>query len=229
MDRQTGLVAATLAERRADALTAPIEEREFRHGLLLLAFLAENVLAAIFDALALVGLRLAPTPDLGGQLADLLAIDARNLDRGLIRGLHLQAFRHGDVHVVAVAELQTQVLALGRGAIADAGDLEGLREALGHARHQVLHQSAMHAPEGTRPLGLVCRFHDDPAVLDAVADVLEHRHGQRALRPLDRQHDTLGRGRNAARQRDRYFSNAAHDQNTSASTPPPTFWSRASA
>src|SRR3546814_10892843 len=45
MDRQTGLVAATLAERRADALTAPIEEREFRHGLLLLAFLAENVLA----------------------------------------------------------------------------------------------------------------------------------------------------------------------------------------
>src|SRR3546814_10265114 len=90
MDRQTGLVAATLAERRADALTAPIEEREFRHGLLLLAFLAENVLAAVFDALALVGLRLAPTPDLGGQLADLLAIDARNLDRGLIRGLHLQ-------------------------------------------------------------------------------------------------------------------------------------------
>src|SRR3546814_21172720 len=50
MDRQTVLVAATLAERRADALTAPIEEREFSHGLLHLAFLAENVLAAIFDA-----------------------------------------------------------------------------------------------------------------------------------------------------------------------------------
>ena len=89
-----------------------------------------------------------------------------DLDRGLIRRLDLDAFRHRDVDVVAVAELQLQVLALRRGAIADAGDLEHLGEALGHAGDQVLHQRPLHAPEGARLLGVVGRLHDDAAVLD---------------------------------------------------------------
>src|SRR5258708_31412093 len=49
--------------------------------LLLLAFLAENILAAILDALALIRLGLAPAANLGGDLADLLLVMAADLDR----------------------------------------------------------------------------------------------------------------------------------------------------
>src|SRR4029079_12580002 len=60
MDRQARLAGRTSAKRSANAAAAAIEEREMSHGLLLLAFFAEDILAAIFDAFALVRLRLAP-------------------------------------------------------------------------------------------------------------------------------------------------------------------------
>src|SRR5688500_12312319 len=81
--------------------------------LLLLPFLAEDVLAAILDAFALVGLGLAPLADFGGELADGLLVDAADLDRGLVRGLHLEAFRDREVDIVAVAELPLRLIALG--------------------------------------------------------------------------------------------------------------------
>src|SRR6187549_2291427 len=65
--------------------------------LLLLPFLAEDVLAAVANTLALVRLRLAPTTDLSSELANGLLVDAADLDRGLVRGLHLQALRHVEV------------------------------------------------------------------------------------------------------------------------------------
>src|SRR5918993_3234756 len=80
-------------------------KRESLAILLLLPFLAEDVLAAIGDALALVGLGLAPTANFGRELADLLLVDPRNLDRGLIRGLHLDAFGHVEIDVVRITEL----------------------------------------------------------------------------------------------------------------------------
>ena len=70
----------------------------------------------------------------------------------VVRSLDLDAFRHREIDVVAVAELQLQVLALGRGAVADAGDLEHLGEALGDAGDQVLHLGALHAPGGAAAL-----------------------------------------------------------------------------
>src|SRR5690348_8220536 len=79
--------------------------------LLLLAFFAEDVLAAILDALALVRLGLAPAADLGRDLADLLLVDAADLDRVLVGSLHVDAFGQLVVDVVAVAELKAQVLA----------------------------------------------------------------------------------------------------------------------
>src|SRR6186713_2040226 len=100
--------------------------------LLLLPFLAEDVLAAVLDALALVGLGLAPAADLGGELADGLLVDTADQDRGLVGSLHLHAFRHVQIDVVAVAELQLELVALGIRTITDAGDLEDLGEALGH-------------------------------------------------------------------------------------------------
>src|SRR5690606_37036772 len=86
--------------------------RESLAILLLLSFLAEDVLAAILDALALVGFGLAPAPDLGSELADRLLVDSADLDRGLIRRLHLDPFRNIEFDVVAVAELQLELAAL---------------------------------------------------------------------------------------------------------------------
>src|SRR6186997_2632729 len=111
--------------------------------LLLLPFLTEDVLAAVLDALALVGLGLAPAADLGGELADGLLVDAADLDRGLVRGLHLQTLGHRKIDVVAVAELKLQLVALRVRAVADAGDFEDLGEALGHALDQVRDQRAL--------------------------------------------------------------------------------------
>src|SRR5690606_8675453 len=109
-------------------------------------FLAEDILAAVLDALALVGLRLPPAADLGGELPDLLLVDARHLDRGLVGGLDVDVLGHLDLDVVAETELQLELLALRLRAVADAGDLERLREALGHAFDKVGHERALHAP-----------------------------------------------------------------------------------
>src|SRR3954449_6727957 len=134
--------------------------------LLLLAFFAEDILAAILDALALVRLRLAPAANLGGDLSDLLLVDAGDLDRVLVGSLDVDAFGHGVVHVVAIAELEAQVLALGLRAVADAGDLEDLGEAFGHTGDEVLHVGPLHAPRRTVALRVGDRSHADLALGD---------------------------------------------------------------
>src|SRR5687767_2790780 len=98
-------------------------KRESLAMLLLLPFLAEDVLAAVLDALALVGLGLAPAADLGGELADRLLVDPADVDRGLVGGLHIEALGHIEIDIVAVAELELQLVALRIRAITDAGDL----------------------------------------------------------------------------------------------------------
>src|SRR5215213_8111730 len=91
--------------------------------LLLLAFLAEDVFASILHALALVGLRRTERADFGGNLADLLLVDARDHDLGRLRRRDRDAFRNRIEHLMTVTERDLQVLALQRRAIADAGDL----------------------------------------------------------------------------------------------------------
>src|SRR5690606_2619218 len=158
--------------------------RESLAILLLLPFLAEDVLAAVLDALALVRLGLAPAADLGGELADRLLVDAADLDRGLIRSLHLEAFGHVELDIVAEAELQLELLALRLRAVADAGDLEHLREAAGDTFDQVGDQRALHAPVAARRLAVVGRRDRDRAVVQLVADEIRQAHRQGALRPL---------------------------------------------
>src|SRR5271156_4368492 len=60
---------------------------------LLLAFLAEDALACVFDALALVGLRRPEFANLGGDLADFLAVDAGDHDFHRARRRDGDAFR----------------------------------------------------------------------------------------------------------------------------------------
>src|SRR5689334_7417197 len=91
---------------------------------LLLTFLTEDEFTGVFDALALVRLRLAIAPDLGGNLADSCLVIAADDDLGRLGAGNLNAFRDRVQHVMAVAELELELLALQRRAIADAGDLQ---------------------------------------------------------------------------------------------------------
>ena len=85
---------------------------------------------------------------------------------------------------MAVAELQLQVLALGIGAIADAGDFQLLLKALGDALDQVRHLRARGAVQRARPLGLIARRDLDRAILELDLDVVVHDELKLALRPL---------------------------------------------
>src|SRR4029079_16379466 len=90
-----------------------------------LAGFAEDLLAEVAHALALVGLGLAHGADVRGHLADDLLVDAADDDarrRGALEG---DPLGRGHQHGVAVAERQAQRgRAGGLGAVADADDLE---------------------------------------------------------------------------------------------------------
>ena len=83
---------------------------------------------------------------------------------------------------MAVAELQLEVAALGLGAIADAGDLQHLAEALGDARDQVLDVGPLHAPRRAVALRVDQRSDADLALGDLILHkVVEQVHRQRTL------------------------------------------------
>src|SRR5208282_4897652 len=117
-------LAGRTAQRAAHAPLPPLDPvTELGHRaapLLLLAFFAENALAGIFDALALVGLGRPIFADFGGDLPNLLAIDAADHDLDRARRGDSDALGDRIDDVVAVAERELQVPALHRGAIADA-------------------------------------------------------------------------------------------------------------
>src|SRR5437764_7364352 len=112
------------SRRRRNNVSVLLGPLVFMAALLLLAFLAANRLVAILDPLALVGLGRTERADLGGDLADPLAVGAADRDcrRPLASDLHILRDRIDDI--VAIAELQGQVAALHGGAIADAVDVE---------------------------------------------------------------------------------------------------------
>src|ERR1700761_5733959 len=139
--------------------------------LLLLAFLAADIFAFIAHALTLVGLRRAIGADLGSDLADQLLVDAAGRDHGRLLGDDADAGRDRIRHVMAEAELQVQDLALHRGAIADALDLQLLGEAVGDAFHQVVHQRARQTPHLRAALGTFAGADLDAMVTHADGDV----------------------------------------------------------
>src|SRR5690606_30957743 len=100
--------------------------------LLLLAFLADNPLAGILHALALVGFRAAILADLGGDLANDLLVDAGHDDFGRLRHSDRDAFGRLIDDIMAEAKRELQVLALHRRTVADAVDLELPLEAVLH-------------------------------------------------------------------------------------------------
>src|SRR5258705_1493525 len=105
-----------------------------------LAGLAADLLAGVAHALALVGLRLAGRPDLGGDLADELLVDADDREAGRVLELERDAARRIDLDLVAVAEAELELLADLHGAITDTGDLETLAIAVGDADNQGVYE-----------------------------------------------------------------------------------------
>src|SRR4051812_40826682 len=124
--------------------------------------------ALVADALALVRVGLAQLADVGGDLADLLLVDAAYDE--LRRALHLEADALGgqDRHRVAVAEGELEVRSLGGDAVADAADLHRLGVAVGDTGDHVGDQAAGQAVQRAA-LALVVRTRDlQGAVLGAL-------------------------------------------------------------
>src|SRR5262245_34218873 len=173
---------------------------------LLLAFLAEDELARVFHALALVGLGLAEGADLGGDVADLLAVDAADHDLGRPRRRDRDALRDRVDDVVAVAELNLQVLALHRGPVADAGDLQPPLESLGHALHHIGQQRPVGAPHGAGTLAVAARVDLDLALVHLGLDVVVQHQRKRAFRALHLDDLAFHAGADASRNGNRFFS-----------------------
>src|SRR5262245_47182748 len=136
-----------------------------------LAGLAADVLARVADALALVRLGLARGADLRGDLADELLVDADDRQAGGVLDLERDALGRVDLDGMAVAQAQLKLLAILRGAIADAGDLEALAVAIGHADDHVVDERPGQAVELLVDLLLGRSGDDDRAVLAAHGDV----------------------------------------------------------
>src|SRR5215831_14040563 len=121
-DSRSRVPAAALMARRTRAVRRSVWVLNLAMvaSLLLLAFLAEDVLAGVLHALALVGLGLAEAADLRRHLADLAPVDAGDDHLGRLRRRDRDAGRDRIHDVMTVAERDLQVLALHGGAIADA-------------------------------------------------------------------------------------------------------------
>src|SRR3954464_12968017 len=102
--------------------------------------LAAHVLALVADPLALVRLGRAHLANLGGGLPDLLLVDALDDDLRVGRNLERDSLTRFHYDRVRVADVEPEISALQRGAIANALQLEALLEALGDALDHVRDQ-----------------------------------------------------------------------------------------
>ena len=108
-----------------------------------------NDLVGVLNALALVGFRRSLGSDVGGELADLLLVDAVDDDLVLRRDFDGDAIDLFDGDQVGVTQVHDELVALFAGTIANAVDLEFLLEALGHADDHVVDEAAGQAVEAS--------------------------------------------------------------------------------
>src|SRR5690606_282604 len=193
-------------------------------ALCLLGFLADDDLVGVLHTLALVGLGRPETADLRCNLADLLLVGTGHQDFGLGRRGDGDAVRDREQDRMREAQGQVQVLALHRGTVADADQLELALEALGDAVHHVAHDRADGA--GDRHVLRLDRGEHDVAVLDLEVHALGAGHGQGALGTLDADLGVLDVDVDALGQGNRLLGNTGHAgfsaQATKHRTSPPT-------
>src|SRR5690606_6953064 len=108
----------------------------------LLGFLQGDLLARIAHALALVWLRRAALADGGRDFADDLLVGTLDEDFGLRRHFDGDAFGRLEDHRMRETEGKVEVLALQRGAVADADEFELARVPFADAGDHVADQRA---------------------------------------------------------------------------------------
>src|SRR6267378_3093786 len=151
-----------------------------------LARFAPDLLARVADAFALVWLGWADIAQLRGHLAHEFLVDTLDLHVDVIRHRNLDALRRVIGHGMRVPDHQLHAERLRLGLVADALDLERLREARGDALDHVGDERAREAMQRL-VLRLVRRtLHDHAAVLERQQHVRVQRAADLALRPLHR-------------------------------------------
>src|SRR5690606_30516845 len=161
---------AALTRRDAASGVLGVLDRDC-HGLLTsLSGLAQDALARVTHALALVGLRLADLADVGCDLTHGLLVDARHGELGRALDGERDALGRRERHRVAEAEVALDLRrALGEHAVTDAHDLELLLVALGDTDDHVVDQRAREAVKGLAAT-LVVRTLDRERAVIVLAD-----------------------------------------------------------
>src|SRR6478672_1729631 len=180
------------------------------HDLLLLAFLAPDLFARVAHALALVGLRRTQLANDGCDLTHGLLVGAGDLDFRLLGHREGDAGGRFDVDVVREAELQRQGVALHRGAVTDADQVQALFKAGGDADDHVVDQGAGQAPHGARTLVVLADGQVQAVVALGDFDLFSNGPGAFALGTLHRDGLAVERDSHALRDLDGAFSDTGH-------------------
>src|SRR4029453_2109565 len=201
---------ASLILRRTVAVRRAVRSLnlDMARPLLLLPFLAEDVLVYVSHALALVRFGRPIAADLGRDVTNFLLVDPTHHDFRRLRRGNSDAFRDRKIHVVGKAELQLKCLALHRGAKAHACDLKLLFKAFGDARHYVGDQRARSTPHRAGPLALATRLELDRALVHDDGNVVVDHDLKGALRTLYFYRRAFHVGGDASRDRNRFIADA---------------------
>src|SRR4029453_6421839 len=120
----------------------------------------------------------------GGDRPDLLPVDTGDHDLGRPWCRDRNALRNRIADVVTVAQLDLEILALHRGAIADAGDLKSAFEAFRDSGYDIGQQRAIGAPHGAGLVGFAARIDPDLSAFHFGLDIAVQDQRKGALRSL---------------------------------------------
>src|SRR5262245_28876586 len=201
---------ASLILRRTVAVRRAVRSfnLDMARPLLLLPFLAEDILVRVSHALALVWLGRPVAADFGRDVTNFLLVDPTHHDFRRLWRDNSDAFRDRKIHVVGKAELQLKCLALHRGAKAHACDLKLLFEAFGDPGNHVGDHRARGTPHRASPLALAARLELDRALVHDDGYVVVDHGLKGAFRPLYFYRLAFNVGGDASRNRNRFIADA---------------------
>jgi len=150
-----------------------------------LAGLASDLLAAVHDALALVGLGRPQRADVGGHLAHGFLGNARDRKLGLVLNVDGHARGRLEFDGVRVAEAEGDLIALLGDAVANADQLEVLGVALVDADDHVRDQAAHETVQRAVFVVVAGALADDVAIGQLHRDLRREGALERALRAFD--------------------------------------------